>query len=84
MAKSISIKGTERRFGGCALKVVELTSGELSSVAGSRERRKPTERAEQSELKRRQQSAAGVVGEGNEPRGSGGLTAPKAQTERGE
>jgi len=35
MAKSISIKGTERKCGGCALKVVELTSGELSSVAES-------------------------------------------------
>jgi len=35
MAKSISIKGTERRCGGCALKVVELTSGELSPVRSS-------------------------------------------------
>jgi len=35
MAKSISIKGTERRCGGRALKVVELTSGELSLVAES-------------------------------------------------
>jgi hypothetical protein len=43
IAKSISIKDAERRFGGGARKVVELTSGELSSVAGSRERRKPTE-----------------------------------------
>jgi hypothetical protein len=33
MAKSISIKGAERRCGGCALKVVELTPGGLSSVA---------------------------------------------------
>jgi hypothetical protein len=28
-AKSISIKGAERKFGGCALKAVELTSGDL-------------------------------------------------------
>jgi hypothetical protein len=28
-AKSISIKGAERRFGGCAWKAVELTSGDL-------------------------------------------------------
>jgi hypothetical protein len=34
IAKSISIKGSGRRFGGCALKVVELTPGGLSLVAG--------------------------------------------------
>ena len=44
MAKSISIKGTERRCGGCARKVVELTSGELLLVAGSPVGWKPTER----------------------------------------
>ncbi len=33
IAKSISMKGLGRRCGGCALKVVELTSGGLSSVA---------------------------------------------------
>jgi len=30
--KSISIKGAERRFGGCAQKAVELTSGGLGRV----------------------------------------------------
>jgi hypothetical protein len=44
MAKSISIKGAKRRCGGCALKVVELTSGELSLVGESPVGRKPTER----------------------------------------
>ena len=37
VTKSISIKDTKRRFGGCAPKVVELTSGELSMVAESPE-----------------------------------------------
>jgi hypothetical protein len=32
IAKSISIKGAERKSGGCALKAVELTSGGLSRV----------------------------------------------------
>lgn len=31
VTKSISIKDTKRRCGGCARKVVELTSGELSN-----------------------------------------------------
>lgn len=31
--KSISIKGAERRFGGCARKAVELTSGGLCRVS---------------------------------------------------
>jgi hypothetical protein len=34
-AKSVSIKGTERRLGGCAPKVDELTSGDLPSVRES-------------------------------------------------
>jgi len=34
IAKSISIKGPERRFGGCAPKAVELTSGDLSLCRG--------------------------------------------------
>lgn len=39
-AKSISIKDTERRCGGCASKVVELTSGGLTMVAeAEREKR---------------------------------------------
>jgi len=29
IAKPISIKGAERKFGGCAQKAVELTSGDL-------------------------------------------------------
>ena len=32
VAKSTSIKGTGCRFGGCALKVVEITSGDLLLV----------------------------------------------------
>ena len=35
-AKSKSIKGIGCKFGGCALKAVELTSGDLSLVAKSR------------------------------------------------
>jgi len=34
-AKSISIKGTGCKSGGCALKVVELTSGDLPFVPES-------------------------------------------------
>jgi hypothetical protein len=34
-AKPISIKGAERKSGGCALKAVELTLGDLSSVTES-------------------------------------------------
>jgi hypothetical protein len=41
-AKSISIKDAKRRFGGCALKVVELTSGGLSLVAENPSGWKPT------------------------------------------
>jgi hypothetical protein len=36
IAKPISIKGTDCKFGGCALKVVELTSGDLPWVSESR------------------------------------------------
>ena len=32
-AKSISIKGAKRRFGGCAQKMAELTPGDLFRVA---------------------------------------------------
>ena len=35
-AKSISIKGTGCKSGGCALKAVELTSGDLPFVSESR------------------------------------------------
>ena len=35
-AKSLSIKGVGCRSGGCALKAVELTSGDLSFVRDSR------------------------------------------------
>jgi hypothetical protein len=34
-AKPISIKGAERKSGGCALKAVELTLGELPGVTES-------------------------------------------------
>ena len=35
-AKPISIKGAERKFGGCAQKAVELTSGDPLQVAAKR------------------------------------------------
>ena len=54
-AKSISIKGTGCKSGGCALKAVELTSGGLPFVWDSRLR------PERSSLTGRQKSAAGVV-----------------------
>ena len=55
-AKSISIKGTGCKFGGCVRKAVELTSGDLPFVSESRLR------IEQSVLTGRQKSAEGVVG----------------------
>ena len=36
-AKSISIKGAKRRFGGCAQKTAELTPGDLFRVASATE-----------------------------------------------
>jgi hypothetical protein len=68
-AKSISIKGTGCKSGGCVRKAVELTSGDLPFVLESRLR------IEQSNLTGRQKSAEGVVG----------VTALKARTvpERG-
>jgi len=54
--KSISIKGTGCKSGGCALKAVELTSGDLSFVLNS------GLRTEQSVLTVRQESAEGVLG----------------------
>ena len=54
-AKSLSIKGTEGKSSGCALKAVELTSGDLLAVSNSRLR------GEKSFLTRWQKSAAGVV-----------------------
>jgi hypothetical protein len=54
-AKSISIKGAGCKFGGCALKAVELTSGGLSHVPES------GLRVERSILTMRQKSAAGIV-----------------------
>ena len=54
--KSISIKGTGCKSGGCALKAVELTSGGLSFVSDSRLR------IERSVLTGRQESAEGVLG----------------------
>jgi hypothetical protein len=50
-----SIKGAACKFGGCALKVVELTSGDLSLVAKSRLR------MERSTLTGREKSAEGEV-----------------------
>jgi len=55
IAKSISIKSTGCKSGGCARKVVELTSGDLPFVLESRLR------MEQSILTGRQKSAEGVV-----------------------
>ena len=55
-AKSISIKGTGCKSGGCALKAVELTSGDLPFVSESRLR------VERSILTVRQKSAEGVLG----------------------
>ena len=54
-AKSISIKGTGCKFGGCVRKAVELTSGDLPFVPES------GLRVERSILTGRQKSAAGVV-----------------------
>jgi len=54
--KSISIKGTGCKFGGCVRKVVELTSGDLPFVLESRLR------VEQLVLTGRQKSAEGVLG----------------------
>ena len=55
IAKSISIKGTGCKSGGCVRKAVELTSGDLLCVAETRLR------IEQSVLTGRQKSAEGVV-----------------------
>ena len=55
IAKPISIKGAERRFGGGARKAVEITSGGLLAVAHSRLR------ASQDVLTREQESAEGIV-----------------------
>ena len=54
--KSISIKGTGCKFGGCVRKAVELTSGDLPYVVELRLRR------ERSNLTGRQKSAEGVLG----------------------
>ena len=54
-AKSISIKGTGCKSGGCVRKAVELTSGDLPLV------RNTGLRVERSILTGRQKSAAGVV-----------------------
>jgi hypothetical protein len=55
IVKSISIKDTGCKFGGCARKAVELTSGDLPFVPDT------GLRLEQSILTGRQKSAAGVV-----------------------
>ena len=56
IAKSISIKGTGCKFGGCARKAVELTSGDLPLVRDS------GLRIGQPVLTGRQKSAEGVLG----------------------
>jgi hypothetical protein len=56
IAKSISIKGTGCKFGGCVRKAVELTSGDLPFVPESGLRRK------RFLLTGRQESAEGVLG----------------------
>ena len=55
IAKSISIKGTSCKFGGCVRKAVEITSGDLPFVSESRLR------IEKSVLTGRQKSAEGVL-----------------------
>ncbi len=55
IAKPISIKGAGCKFGGCARKAVELTSGDLSLVVNSRLS------IEGSMLIRRQKSAEGIL-----------------------
>jgi hypothetical protein len=65
IAKSMSIQGAGCRSGGCALKAVKLTSGDLLHVPES------GLRVEQSILTVRQKSAAGIVA----------ARAAKAQTE---
>jgi hypothetical protein len=65
VAKSISIKSAGCKFGGCALKAVELTSGGLFHVPES------GLRVERSTLTVGQKSAAGIVA----------AQAAKAQTE---
>jgi hypothetical protein len=56
VAKSTSIKSAGCKFGGCALKAVELTSGDLFHVPES------GLRVERSTLTVGQKSAAGIVG----------------------
>ena len=55
ITKSVSIKGTGCKSGGCASKADELTSGDLPPVSESRLR------IERSVLTGRQKSAEGVV-----------------------
>jgi len=53
--KPMSIKGAKRKFGGCARKAVELTSGDLRRVLDSRLR------SERLFLTAQQKSAEGIV-----------------------
>jgi hypothetical protein len=67
IAKSISIKGAERKSGGCAQKAVELTSGDLDRVPqGLRE--------PQGSLTTIEKSAEGVVRNAQSVRSIGTLT----------
>ena len=59
IAKSISIKGAGRRFGGRARKAVELTSGGLRRVPGT------GLREPRGSLTASQKSAEGIVGKGS-------------------
>jgi hypothetical protein len=54
-AKSISIKGAKRRFGGCAQKAAELTPGDLLRVASRL-------RLSKGGLTAEQKSAEGILG----------------------
>jgi hypothetical protein len=65
IAKSISIKGTGCKFGGCVRKAVELTSGDLSFRPGYRTGDRaidPDRAAEVSRGRNRHESAEGPNG----------------------
>jgi hypothetical protein len=67
-AKSISIKGAGRRFGGCVLKVVVLTSGDLDRVLatglrGSRETLTAIQESAEGKVAR----SSGSAGSGQSP-----------------
>src|SRR6476660_83080 len=57
VARSISINGAKRRSGGCALKAIELSPGDLPRVASGRLRRS------RGRLTAGQKSAEGILGQ---------------------